>query len=1024
MNSLFTTIFKYLAIIVPLSLAMHTTISAHEPSPTPIHIDLAVSFDVDKKLLWGTSRITVDKGHDLQLTFPDLRITAALISSGERENAPVEIQGDTLALPAADEKRTLLISYEKDVQDSFSNIISERAIILTANWHPLPQHKALYSLNAQLPEGFIGLAQADELVETDDSGQVSFSFSHPLSALTLVSGRYVKTRKTIRDDLHLYTLFFEEDQDLAPGYLEAAADYVRRYEKLIGPFPYNHYVIAENIMPTGYGYPTFTLLGQQVIRLPFIKETSLGHEILHSWFGNSIDVAFDSANWAEGLTTYLADMAYRTDVGEGAEARKEAIQRYQDYVDEAAPLLGEFYGAGHQRRENQARRAVGYQKSALLFHELKHRVGEETFFQSLQRFYQTFQGGSAGWQDLQEIFEELSDQDLNNFFSERLGRNDPPVLQVKDIDVEDGPDSTSVSFSIVQVHDPAYELLLPVAIETTTGTKKFQRLITDSETTLSFEVDAAPVEIVIDPAYDLLRRLSAAEYAPAWSAILGADECVVVLSDDNQRDRYEPVIAFAERYGCTTRASSELSRKDLEEQTVIFVGSSHRRLKNIFGDPGHPAVGFTVDVRINPFNSDLAVALISSSSREQSEAAVRRLSHYGKYTFLHFENGRIKVQQKPEAENGITVQLEERPAGLPVTALSEFDELVDELSRIGVVYVGETHTSRPDHLLQRMLIEGLHSRDQRLAIGMEMFPRSSQPALDRFIEDPNFSEAEFLRESRYWEVWRYDYRLFRPIFAYARKHKIPIIGLNIEREITNSVFKSGSLDELSDEQKAQLPAQMRLDLDGYVERLKSTYRMHGQDHGGGSFPGFIQAQALWDETMAESIVGYLEKHPGTRMVVLAGNQHTRKDSGIPPRVAARIDITQASVQNLATTRASAVELAKTTDYLFLLESYEFAPQGKIGVVLLEKEIDNGTAMEIVEVTPQSNAGGAGIKKDDILIFIDELAIHTMDDVRLALLDKAVGETVKISVMRGGQKDGERIDMEVELYSPTAPPRHP
>ncbi len=69
----------------------------------------------------------------------------------------------------------------------------------------------------------------------------------------------------------------------------------------------------ENINPTGFGMPTFTLLGTQVLRLPFIKETSLGHEILHSWFGNSIEVRLDSGNWCEGLTTYLADMAYRED---------------------------------------------------------------------------------------------------------------------------------------------------------------------------------------------------------------------------------------------------------------------------------------------------------------------------------------------------------------------------------------------------------------------------------------------------------------------------------------------------------------------------------------------------------------------------------------------------------------------------------------------------------------------------------------------------------------------------------------
>lgn len=1023
---MFTTITKYLAIIVLLCISMHAPPSSASPVSSPIQIDLAISFEIEEKLLSGTTRIELKKDQELHLVFPDLQITAALVSSITRENARIDLtRQDRLDLPASDEQRTVLISYEKKVQDSFSNLISDRAIILTANWHPLPQQKALFSLSAQLPEGFIGLSQADTLAQPEADGQVHFSFSQPLYALTFLGAPYVKTHKSIRDNLQLYTLFFPEDQELAEGYLEAAAGYISRYEELIGPFPYNHYVIVENIMPTGYGYPTFTLLGQQVIRLPFIRETSLGHEILHSWFGNSVDVAEGSGNWSEGLTTYLADMAYRRDAGEGAEARKEAIQRYQYYADDSAPTLEEFYGAGHHRRENQARRAVGYQKSAMLFHELSNRLGEEEFFSALQNFFKKFKGSSASWEDLQQVFEDQSGEDLSRFFSERLGHKSLPVLRVDNIRIQHDGSATTVSFSVEQAQSPAYELLLPVSITTVSGTHDFQRLITDPRTDVSFQVDSTPVEITIDGRYDLMRALADPENSPVWSAILGADQCRVVLSDENQRDRYQPFIDFATRYDCALKEDSEFSQQDLEEQTVIFLGSSNYYLNTTFGNPDHPDSGFTLDIRKNPFNNDLAVALVSSSSRPETEAVVNRLSHYGKYSFLHFERGKIIEKRTPEAVHGIRVRLEERPAGMAAADLTDFDELVDTLSTKKIVYVGETHTSRPDHLLQRMLIEALHNRDQRLAIGMEMFPRSSQPALDRFISDPTFSEAEFLRESRYWEVWRYDYRLFRPIFAYARKHGIPVIGLNLDREITSAVFKSGSLENLSDEQKAQLPAEMRLDLEGYVERLKLTHQMHGQgNHANGDLTGFIQAQALWDETMAESISRYLSTHPDTRMVVLAGSQHTRKDSGIPPRVAARIEASQASVLNLATSRASSAELAKTTDYLFLLESYEFAPQGKIGVVLLEKEIEEGTRMEIVEVNPQSNAKTAGVQKDDVLIFIDELAIHTMDDVRLALLDKAVGETVRISVLRGGKTAEERIDIEVQLYNPSPPPGHP
>ncbi len=1026
MSHLFTTIVQTLTIISLLAFFHATSLSAQKPPSAPLHLDLAVSFDVDAKMLYGTSRIKIDKNQGLELLLTDLNVTAALLSSGARENAPIDVErGDIIRLEAAEEPRTLLISYEKRIEDSFENIISTKAVVLSANWHPIPQSKATFSLSAQVPKGWTALSQSDKLIVRGADKDLQFSFSQPVYGLTFIAAPYVKNQKTVRDGLQVHTLFFEEDRDLAESYLEAAAGYIKHYEEIIGPFPYNHYVIAENIMPTGYGFPTFTLLGQQVIRLPFIKQTSLGHEILHSWFGNSIDISADSGNWAEGLTTYLADMFYRSQAGQGSQSRKEAIQHYQSYIDESTPSLDQFRGAGHERRANQAIRAVGYQKSAMLFHELSIRVGEDVFYRGIKDFYRRYKGEAASWQNLQMVFEELSGQNLKVFFSQRLSRNDLPLLGADNISIKQGSSDTSVSLTITQDQSPPYELLLPVSIVTSTGARHFQSLISEPTTRLSYQVDSTPLEIILDPEYDLMRRLSPAEDKPLWSALLGAENCLVVLPDVTGENRYSSLVTLTDHYGCQSISSSDLKQEDIENHSVIFLGTSNNYLRSTFGSPAHPTSGFIVDVRRNPFNAEHAAALISSSSSRETEAAVSRLSHYGKYSYLHFEQGRITEKRVPESTGGIRLRVEDQPSGVAVADLSPLSELTTQLSSNRVVYVGETHTSRPDHLLQMMLIEALHQQKKDLAIGMEMFPRSSQAALDRYISDPSFSEAEFLKESRYYEVWGYDYRLFRPIFAFAKKHKIPVIGLNIDRQIVSSVFKSGSIDNLTAEQKEFLPSEMRLDLDGYVERLAQTFEMHGQANlAEGKLSGFLQAQALWDETMAESISLYLKENPTRSMIVLAGSQHTRNDSGIPPRVAARLDVAQASVVNRATTRLSAAELAKTADYLFLLEADEFKPQGKIGIVLEEKDSGEETMMRILEVNPQSNAKTAGIQKDDILIFIDELAIHTMDDVRLALLDKAVGETIRIAVLRGGDKSGERLEMEVALYNPSRPAGHP
>lgn len=1031
MSKLFATFFLYPTIfwIVTVSAGLiDSALGAGPDTALPAraaHMDLAVSFDLEHQLLYGTAKIELEAGKAAPIFLTDLIITAALMSTPETENAPIDYQNrDVLQISASDQPRTLLISYQKKIANSFQNIISEKAVILTSGWHPMLESKATFTLAAHVPPGFTALSQADQFEQVQSQGYAQFSFSQPLHSLTFAAARYVVQKQTVRDGLTVYTMFFEEDQNLAADYLDYGVNYINRYEQIIGPFPYNHYIIAENVRPTGYGFPTFTLLGQQVIRLPFIKQTSLGHEILHSWFGNNIDVSPDSGNWSEGLTTYLADMAYRTESGEGPQVRKEAIQTYSDYIDESAPPLNHFLGAGHDRRTNQATRAVGYQRSAMLFHELQNRVGPETFYRTLRRFNQEFSSKSASWKDLQDLFEQESEIDLNNFFSQRLVRLDLPELEVADIGIKTA-ETTILSFSLLQKQSPPYELYLPITVKTLSGTHHFQKLINTARTEISLSFDSPPLELIIDQSYDILRTLSAEEDTPRWSRLLGSEQILVILADESEKDVYEPFLKFAERYSWPVKDSSAVTDDDLEQNSLIFLGTSGKHSRSLFATPPHPKDGFTLDVRVNPLNLKQTIALISSSSKDETQALIHRLPHYGKYSYLHFQNGNNIEKRVADSSMGIRVELEKPPGGIAVSQLLEFDPIVDRLAEHRVVYVGETHNSRPDHLLQMMLIEALFERDPDLAIGMEMFPRTSQPALDRYITDSTFSESDFIRESKYYEVWRYDYRLFRPIFNFARKHKIPIIGLNVDREIVSSVFKEGTTESLSLDQKQSLPTDRQLDMAGYIQRLSQTHEMHGQgNHADGSLGGFIQAQALWDETMAESISTYLEKHPTTRMIVLAGSQHSRKDSGIPPRVARRLPVSQASVVNLATSSLLAHELAATADYLFFLQSHEFSPQGKIGVVLQERQAQDGTEMEIVGINQQSNAIAAGIQEHDIVFTIDGMLIKTMDDIRLALLDKSVGELLPVKVRRTKDGETEEISLEVKLYNPALPAGHP
>ena len=132
--------------------------------------------------------------------------------------------------------------------------------------------------------------------------------------------------------------------------------------------------------------PSFTLLGEQIIRFPFIIDSSYPHEILHNWWGNGVYPDYESGNWSEGLTAYLADHLFQEVEGRGPEYRKEMLARYKNYVSDAADFpLAEFTS-----RNSAASQAVGYGKTLMLWHMLRVELGDELFLGGLKQFYRDF----------------------------------------------------------------------------------------------------------------------------------------------------------------------------------------------------------------------------------------------------------------------------------------------------------------------------------------------------------------------------------------------------------------------------------------------------------------------------------------------------------------------------------------------------------------------------------------------------------------------------------------------------------
>ncbi len=971
------------------------------PAPPSLQQNISISFDFAQELLRSESLITVPQNVGLYLSCAGLEQVSAAID-GRRTALTAD---KTLSLQPDPQEQKISISWQVAANPAAGILISKDGISLTGAWHPIADEDMLFNLSATLPAGFTAISEGNEI--SNSKGQYTASGDQPLPGLNFAAGPYKVITQQV-GKIEVSALFFPEDAELAADYLAKAAEYLRRYEKLLGPFPYPRYAIVENRLPTGYGMPGFTLLGQAVVRLPFIKDTSLGHELLHSWFGNAVRDD-GQGTWSEGLTTYLADQSFAADKGQGPQHRKQQLLRHQAWVDaKNITAVIDFRHGGKEQPDSEKMRAIGYDKASMIFHALRGEIGDRAFFAGLRRLCAEKKFQQVGWPDLVTLFSEIAGRDLSQFFGQWLLRNDLPLLKVEDAQVSQKDGQSLISFRLLQDGKDPYRLRVPVSITTLHGEVKKILQIESLDQLFKISVDSLPSEIVLDPEYDVPRRLSEAERPPLWMQILGAEKKTVVLPDGKELEKYLPLLAELERRGCRVVKADALQNSELAKDSFIFFGSS-AQTKSLFGPVEHPAAGFTLDVRRSPLNLAQVMALVSSSSTEETAQAVRKLEHYGSVSYLHFLGGKVEEKRLAEAENGIRIFLRPLPVGISAQP-RHFAAIIDDLAQSRVIYAGETHTDYGAHLLQLQIIQALHERQAQagqkdgLAIGLEMFPHSSQAALDDWISGKIATEREFIQRSGYFEVWGFDYRLYRDILNYAKAKGIPLIALNLDKNIVSSVFRSGSTDSLTSAQQMELASERDLTLPGYRQRLEEIHALHKDAPQGSNFSGFLQAQAIWDETMAENAAAYLRKEPHRQLVVLAGVGHVSKENGIPPRLNRRLACRQSVIVPVSTASEDV-----QADWLLLAEDAELPPAGKLGVLLEEsaKTEERPAQVLVSKISPESKAG---LREKDAILAVDGRQTASIAALKADLLDKKPGDTVLLKVGRGSKT----MELRVEL----------
>jgi aminopeptidase N len=557
-----------------------------------------------------------------------------------------------------------------------SATIGESGAYLSAGtaWFPQPPTPPdRYRIRIAGPVGFYAVT-AGKLLEqgsADGESHTLWETSFPLDGLALAAGYYRIFEEQVAD-IQLLAFLTEQNAALASTYLDAARKYLQFYQRLLGRYPFAKFAVVENFLPTGYGLPSWTLLGSNVIALPFIPHTSLPHEIVHSWFGNAVEVDYRAGNWAEGLTSYLADYLLKEQHSD-EQGRAHRLGLLRDYAA-LVPPPQDYPLTRFVSRTSKPDQAIGYGKSAMIFHMLRRQIGEEAFWSTLRRLAAEGAGQRLGWSDLQRMFSAVSGRDLTAFFQQWVERPGAPQLRFEEVVVVAGEGGWEVRGAMVQ-SGPLYHLDVPLRLQTEAGVIEQTVSLRQRRTAFAITTDVPALRLSGDPDAHLFRRLQLDELPATINDLRASRNLLVVV-----RSARDPLLeASADLLrGLQQQQARVVSWQEFEpamagQHDLLFIG---RPPADLLAEPELLSLQaeqdsfYWDDTRYQDAMDSLFVcrrtsdndrrlrALFHPLSDEAARKVARKIPHYGRYSHLVFKNGANLVKGTDEpADSPLRVAL-------------------------------------------------------------------------------------------------------------------------------------------------------------------------------------------------------------------------------------------------------------------------------------------------------------------------------------------------------------------------------
>ncbi len=283
----------------------------------------------------------------------------------------------------------------------------------SATWFPVSDHptdKATYSFDITVPDGLVAVANGLLEGSSPAGGLTTWSWNapDPMAAYlaTATVGDFELQQYTAENGTPIIDAIDPARLGAPVAALELTSDMLTFFSDRFGPYPFVSYGAIVDDDTVGYALETQT-------RSFFSRTASEGtvaHELAHQWMGNHVSPGRWADIWLnEGWATYASWIWTESRGGQTAQTRFDTVYARSATSSTWSTVLADPEPLGLFG-------TAVYDRGAALLHALRGKVGDAAFWEIAQTWVERFGGGTATTADFIALSEEVSGQDLGDFF--------------------------------------------------------------------------------------------------------------------------------------------------------------------------------------------------------------------------------------------------------------------------------------------------------------------------------------------------------------------------------------------------------------------------------------------------------------------------------------------------------------------------------------------------------------------------------------------------------------------------------